>query len=431
MTSGQFKTVSVDFIYVDRENRQRKELKNIDELAASIAQVGLINPPVIERDGKLVAGERRFTAVQKLGWTALPVQFVDELDPAQLHLLELEENVQRMQLPWEEECLAVQEYHRLKRAADPEWSIEKTGDMLSLSGAAVGQKLAVAEALERGDPLVVNADKFSTARGIVSRQKERQTNSALAVVTAALPSARPANAAPAPTTPVRSVPLLHTDFNEWAPAYTERPFNFLHCDFPYGVNADKHHQGQAKSMGGYADSYEIYVRLLDTMETCMETLVAPSAHLMFWFSMDYYQYTLDRLTKMGWSVNPFPLIWYKSDNTGILPDPERGPRRIYETALIASRGDRKIVRAKSNVFAHPGKDKSIHMSEKPVPMLRHFMEMFVDEYSFVLDPTAGSANSLKAAQSLGAGSVLGLERDEEFFNRAKEAYYDDAARTDE
>jgi DNA modification methylase len=144
---------------------------------------------------------------------------------------------------------------------------------------------------------------------------------------------------------------------------------------------------------------------------------------MFWFSMDYYQETFDRLTKMGWKVNRFPLIWMKDDNTGILPDANRGPRRIYETAFFASRGDRKIVRAKSNAFSWAGKDKSIHMSEKPVPMLKHFMEMFVDEYSFVLDPTAGSANSLKAATVLGAGRVLGLERDEEFYNRAKEAYF--------
>ena len=63
------------------------------------------------------------------------------------------------------------------------------------------------------------------------------------------------------------------------------------------------------------------------------------------------------------------------------------------------------------------------MSEKPVGMLKHFMGMIVDEYSVVLDPTAGSANALKAASALGAPTVLGLERDTEFYNRAKEAYF--------
>jgi DNA modification methylase len=66
----------------------------------------------------------------------------------------------------------------------------------------------------------------------------------------------------------------------------------------------------------------------------------------------------------------------------------------------------------------------LHMSEKPVGMLKHFMGMMVDEYSNVLDPTAGSANSIKAARDLGAASVLGLEINTEFYDRAVAAYFD-------
>ena len=63
------------------------------------------------------------------------------------------------------------------------------------------------------------------------------------------------------------------------------------------------------------------------------------------------------------------------------------------------------------------------MNEKPVAMLEHFMSMMVDDVSRVLDPTAGSANALKAATNLGAPTVLGLERDPEFFTRSVEMYY--------
>src|SRR5690606_36396537 len=135
---------------------------------------------------------------------------------------------------------------------------------------------------------------------------------------------------------------------EWRRDDSGPRFNLIHCDFPYGVKADKHNQGAAAAFGGYADDPDVYWQLLATLERAMENVVAESAHLIFWFSMDYYQRTLDALSGMGWSVNPFPLIWHKSDNTGILPDPSRGPRRIYETALFASRGDRKIVGAVGN-----------------------------------------------------------------------------------
>ena len=118
------------------------------------------------------------------------------------------------------------------------------------------------------------------------------------------------------------------------------------------------------------------------------------------------------------------LIWLKSDNAGLLPDHSRGPRRIYETAFLGSRGDRKLVQAVSNGVSAPT-TKLIHMSEKPLPVLRHFFRMVVDEYSNVLDPTAGSAGAIKAAANMGAASALGLEKSTEFYNLAKEHYHDD------
>lgn len=417
MTSGEFKQVPIDFIFVDRASRQRKELKNIDELAASITRVGLIHPPVIDRSGLLRTGERRYTAVKQLGWSHIPVQFADELTEAEAQALELEENIARENIEWHEECLAIDTYHNIRLSIDPEWTDAKTADALGYGHKTIVDKLRVAKEINGGNKRVIDAPKYSVARGITQRTATRAAASDIELVTA---SGIAAEAAPMPK---RSAPLLNEDFHEWTAAYTGPKFNFLHCDFPYGVGADNHDQGQAAAMGGYADSPDVYWNLLDTLSMAMTNVVADSAHLMFWFSMDYYHETLSRLTAMGWTVNPFPLIWFKNDNTGILPDPTRGPRRVYETAFLAARGDRPIVRAKANAFAHPGKDKSIHMSEKPVPMLRHFMEMFVDDYSRVLDPTAGSANSLKAASALGAPTVLGLEKDSEFYARAVEAYY--------
>jgi len=417
VTSGEFKTVSIDFIKVNRDERQRRELKDIDKLATSITRVGLIHPPVVDRDGTLRTGERRYTAVKSLGWSHIPVQFSDELDEAEAQALELEENISRVDIEWQEECQAIARYHALRLAQDPEWGTDKTADALGYTPRHVTEKLRVAKELVSGNERLTAAPKYSVARGIMQRTAARAEASVLDSV---LASSQLAEALPTPT---RRVPLLNEDFHEWTASYTGPKFNFLHCDFPYGVGADKHDQGQGAAMGGYADSPDVYWALLDTLALAMDNVVADSAHLMFWFSMDYYHETQERLTAMGWKVNPFPLIWFKSDNTGILPDPSRGPRRVYETAFLAARGDRPVVKAKANAFAHPGKDKSIHMSEKPVPMLKHFMEMFVDEYSRVLDPTAGSANALKAATALGAPTVLGLERDPEFFARSTEAYY--------
>jgi len=129
---------------------------------------------------------------------------------------------------------------------------------------------------------------------------------------------------------------------------------------------------------------------------------------------------------MGWRVDPFPLIWHKSDNAGVAPDPQRLPRRTYETAFFCHRGDRKLTEngTRSASFSFPGKlGNEAHMSAKPEPMLKHFLSMICDEYSVVLDPTCGGASALKACESLGAHSVLGLEKLEDFYTTACLRYY--------
>jgi ParB family transcriptional regulator, chromosome partitioning protein len=67
------------------------------ELTSSIEASGLLQPVVVRpRDGKyeLIAGERRWRAVQRLGWTKIPAMVRDVDDPTLLTLA-LIENLQR------------------------------------------------------------------------------------------------------------------------------------------------------------------------------------------------------------------------------------------------------------------------------------------------------------------------------------------------
>jgi ParB family chromosome partitioning protein len=58
-------------------DRFRKNLGDIDSLAASIDEVGLLHPIVVRPDGGLIAGERRLAACKKLGWKSVPVTLVE------------------------------------------------------------------------------------------------------------------------------------------------------------------------------------------------------------------------------------------------------------------------------------------------------------------------------------------------------------------
>jgi ParB/RepB/Spo0J family partition protein len=406
MTSGTFRSLDIATIIVNRDERHRKELTQIEELAASISLRGLIHPVLVQRDSlELIAGERRLAACKSLGWTHVPAQFEDEADPSDLRALELEENVRRVDLTWQDNCLAILDYHRLQSTKEADWSQQKTALALNMTPMDVSRKISVAEEIERGNTKVVEAPRYSTAVGLTGRAKERSAEHALELLKTPAPQARPES-------------IIVGDFNEWASTYDGPRFNFIHCDFPFGVGADSFDQGSASLHGGYSDTSYDYERLCNSLRTNLPRLVGDSCHLIFWFSMKRYQWTLDFLSTI-FTINPYPLLWVKSDNSGILPDPERGPRQIYETAFFGSRGDRKIVRAKANAVFLPS-EKDVHMSIKPRDMLSHFFQMLVDNTTRMLDPTCGSGSSLRAAEALGANYVFGLERNAEFARLANQ-----------
>jgi site-specific DNA-methyltransferase (adenine-specific) len=58
-------------------NRTRKDVGDLESLAESIAEIGILQPVVVTPDGRLIAGFRRIQACKKLGWKTIPVRVVD------------------------------------------------------------------------------------------------------------------------------------------------------------------------------------------------------------------------------------------------------------------------------------------------------------------------------------------------------------------
>jgi ParB family transcriptional regulator, chromosome partitioning protein len=405
MTSGHFHSIRTEQIAVFRGERQRKSLGKLEDLIDSIRRLGLIHPIVVTRDNALVAGERRLAACRALGHDYINCQYVDELDESTLKAIELEENIKRLNIEWQDECVAIDAYHRLRKSRDPDWSEEKTADAIGYGRQTINSYLHLAHEGKSNDS-IFKIPEVSTALNKLRREKERR-DAAIREGVFGAPEEE------------KEKSVLNKDFIEWALTYEGPKFNFLHCDFPYGIDADKRHQGSSVDVhGGYDDSAETYWLLLDALCASLNRICTESAHIMFWFSMRYYADTLDFFANHSdFVIDPFPLVWLKSDGVGLLPDPQRGPRRIYETCLFGARGDRKIVSSVANAYAAPT-DRRQHMSTKPEPVLRHFFRMFVDENSTVLDPTCGSGSALRAAESLGAARILGIEINEDFTERA-------------
>lgn len=424
-------------IIVNREGRQRQRDLNIDDLIPSIRARGILHPIIINDDLTLMSGERRLKTAIHLQLATVPTRLYSTLDPAEAELVEQEENLRRKDLAWQDKALSFLRLHELYGAGKEEWSVAQTAQLISYEERYVERMVDIATAIRGGDTIIAGADSFSAANTIMVRRNDRRGAAAIASLmeierqpmTPAQPTVPEGIAeggdAPAPVF-VEPAPFIHpcrienTDFTQWAPLYAGPRFNFLHLDFPYGVELNG--QAHQDSIGEYDGGVETYWELLLTLNRHFDKLMLPSAHVMCWISMKHYTESVQKLREMGVTTNPVPLIWHKTDNRGILPDPLRGPRQTYEACLIGSVGDRKIVKPVSNSYGAPtGKSDAIHTNEKPEAMLSHFLSMFVDEHTRMLDPTAGSGSAVRAAEALGAESALGLELDPEFSSRAQQA----------
>jgi ParB family chromosome partitioning protein len=96
------------------KNRIRKDLGDIDSLAASLKQYGQISPIVISKNNVLIAGGRRLEAARILGWRTINAVISDAPgDLAKLEI-EVEENIQRRDFTPEEIAEATKKIYRMK-----------------------------------------------------------------------------------------------------------------------------------------------------------------------------------------------------------------------------------------------------------------------------------------------------------------------------
>lgn len=82
--------IDIDKIVVG--DRIRKDFGDIQELADDIKDNGLINPPVVNKDYVLLAGERRLRACKLLGWPQIEVRMMDTRDAEHELNIEISEN---------------------------------------------------------------------------------------------------------------------------------------------------------------------------------------------------------------------------------------------------------------------------------------------------------------------------------------------------
>jgi N6-adenosine-specific RNA methylase IME4 len=162
--------------------RHRRDMGDLDRLARSIKEVGLLHPIVVDPRGNLIAGERRLRSRSEiLGSSEIPVRIVDL---EEIVRGELAENAERKDLLPSEIDAIRRSLEPLERAAararmsdggkganvsQPSRATDRIGAFAGVSGRSVEMIAAVVEAAERDPqrfgPLVEEMDRVRHIAG--------------------------------------------------------------------------------------------------------------------------------------------------------------------------------------------------------------------------------------------------------------------------
>jgi len=166
-------------VIVDRPNRQRGEVKTAD-LKPSILRNGVLHPILITREGKLIAGERRLQSCKELGLDLIPARFFDTLSGEEQQIIELEENIKRQDLPWQDLVRSVARIHSIFLLRDSDWQLQQTAEEICVSPSLISKYVRIAKHLH--EERIFKAVTYNEAYNALLRRDERAAGLELATL---------------------------------------------------------------------------------------------------------------------------------------------------------------------------------------------------------------------------------------------------------
>lgn len=406
---------------VEISNRQRREFKEnaIEVLSTSIRNKGLFHPIVLRNDSKtLVAGERRLRAISALDELGLSVTHdgdtlpqgtipfitLGDLSGDALMEAELEENILREDLTYLERATAIADLHLLRTGQSPGQTFRETAEELATGQSIpkvatdVRDSLIIAEF--KNDPILDKAKTQKEAIKIIKRKKEKELIAILA---------SQFNIEKTPHT------LTHGDFRTHSPDIQTGTIDVIITDPPYGIGA--HNFGDmADATHEYEDSEEYLNQIFKDFLTQANRVTKPTAHMYIFCDIRMYPALAGRVGDAGWDVWPVPLIWSKSN--GMLPEPNFGPRRCYETIIFANKGRKQVTAVYPDVISVPGLTRPKFGAQKPAALYTEILRRSVKPGDLIWDPFVGAGPVFIAANNLSVRAI-GTELIEEKYNYAK------------
>lgn len=409
---------SLDSINVpDDRQRQHFTQDSINDLATSISTKGLLHPVVVARLDTgliLVAGERRLRALRileqqrqtysfngtviapgQVPYTEVDLPFIERREA------ELEENLIREDLTWEEQCKALNELHELRLARGSSSTGKDTAEALKTESRSVtslekelSRSRLVAPHLE--DPDVKRAKSLREAEKIVTRKIGDEFENLMSE------RQQERGQTKSPHT------LIEGDLCSEMRKLPDAKFSCIIADPPYGMNAGDFGDA-AKLAHHYADEPEIATELAFHIFEQGLRVTRRNACLFMFCDIDLFTVLKEEASELGWKPFRTPLVWSKGPS-GHAPWNLRGFRRQYEILLYAIKGDPALRSLHSDIFEVPNLRDKTYAAQKPSELYEQFIRLACAPSEQVLDPCCGAGTIFSAARATGT-LATGIELD--------------------
>jgi len=468
-----------------RQDTPAIRIKIENELAPSIAENGLAQPILLNvtqlpQSGKnllnqeisschiLIAGWSRLQAFHLLGRDTIPYNYYADLQEHECLALELEENLRRNDMTWQEVCLSIERTHRayvkFNAKLGKKWGQRQTGALMKQPLGYVSEALLFAKLIANNDQEIIKATTYSDARRIISLRKEDEINKELArrhkenvgqfkKVIAEISNKSdtiPDDAFPPPPSlddliPVSSSPILdapaitktttiplssmlfHMDsvfpqadgspswFDQAEPEsidliYTDHPFAIDMSDLQDLVNVDR-----------VEDEHDVEENLaqMPLFLRGAYRVLRPNSYLLFFMDMKHWEKLVIWATEAGFDVQPYPNIWIKTHSCK-----NKAPHAFWtkaiEYVMVCRKGKACLSTAQTvNFYAASNaaeRREKANPFVKPADFTKWLLSPVIRPGMTALDCYAGEGSLVRPMIRMGL-NVIAVEKKEIHYNR--------------
>jgi len=364
--------------------RIRKDMGDLKELAKSIDTLGQIVPVIVNDKNELIDGGRRVGACILQGVDIFCVSR-DNVNDREMKALELEANIRRKSFNAVEELEGINFLHEMKLADDKDWRMEDTGKMLGMERSGVAKKLKLASVVEA----------FPELKKL---KNESEINKAVKQIAKTAARAEAVKDFEAKEECVHDVSVKHA--KDACADYKDNSIHLLLSDPPYGIDIDSTMKAmQTPAKFTYPDGFEAAVKFYWLLATEGFRFVKEDGHAFIFFAPELYQIVRDLFVEAGWKTNHRPIVWIKHPS-GQTNQPTMWPSACYEMCMYFRKEKSKLIlEGKPDwvQFNPVPPERKLHPSEKPVELLREFIQRVALPGDIMADPFMGSGSSLEAA----------------------------------